>query len=191
MRRLLMVCGLALMFLLQGSQARADWHTLKVKWDCYWDRVHVDWHRNNAWYEPFNLVDRESVRAPIAIMVDKGWQLQNTIPDELFNSETQELTRAGELKVQWILTQMPARRRAVFVLRGSTPDITATRVKSVEKAAAGVVGGASTLITVTDVIPRDGSASYYERINISYESSIPPPRLPAMQETGDSAGGGG
>ncbi len=118
---------------------------------------------------------------PIAIMVDKGWQLQNTIPDELFNTETQELTRAGELKVQWILTQMPARRRAVFVLRGSTPDITATRVKSVEKAAAGVVGGASTLISVTDVIPRDGSASYYERVNISYESSIPPPRLPAMR----------
>ena len=72
-------------------------------------------------------------------MVDSGWQLQNTIPDELFNAETQELTHAGEMKVQWILTQMPARRRAVFVLRGSTPEITETRVKSVEKAAAGVV----------------------------------------------------
>ena len=38
-------------------------------------------------------------------------------------AETQELTRAGEMKVQWILTQMPARRRTVFVLRGGTPEI--------------------------------------------------------------------
>jgi hypothetical protein len=186
MRRLLMVCSLALLSFLQGSQARADLHTMKAKWDCFWDRVHVDWHRNNAWTEPFNLVDREAVRAPIAVMVDKGWQLQNTIPDELFNAETQELTRAGELKVQWILTQMPARRRSVFVLRGSTADITATRVKSVEKAAAGVVGSAATMISVTDVIPRGGSASYFERVNVSYESSTPPPRLPAMDETGES-----
>jgi hypothetical protein len=190
MRRLLMVCGFALMFLMQGSQARADWGTMKVKWDCFWNRVHVDWRRNNAWYEPFNQVDREALQTPQQLMIDKGWQLQNTISDQLFNADTQELTHAGEMKVQWILTQMPARRRAVFVLRGSTPDITETRLKSVEKTAAGVVGGASTLIAVTDVIPRDGSASYYERMTISYESSTPPPRLPAMSNAGDAGGGG-
>ena len=35
---------------------------------------------------------------------------------------------------------MPARRRAVFVLRGRTPEITEVRLRSVEKAAAEVVG---------------------------------------------------
>ena len=146
MRRLLMVCGFALVVSLQGNPVRADLHSMKAKWDCFWNRVHVDWHRNNAWMEPFNPVDQEAVRAPIAVMVDKGWQLQNTIPDELFVAETQELTRAGEIKVQWILTQMPTRRRSVFVLRGSTPEITETRVKSVEKAAASVVSNAATMI---------------------------------------------
>jgi len=153
---------------------------MKARWDCFWHRVHVDWHRNNAWPEPFTSVDRQAASAPIALMVDRGWQLQNTIPDELFDLETHELTRAGEMKVQWILTQMPARRRTVFVMRGSTPEITDTRVKSVEKAAAGVPGGTATMISVTDIVPRGGSASYFERVNVSYESSTPPPRLPEM-----------
>jgi len=182
MRRTLLVCSLALMCVLQGSQAQADLHSMKAKWDCFWNRVRVDWHRNNAWPEPFNLVDQQAIDAPIAIMVDRGWQLQNTIPDELFDAETQELTRAGELKVQWILTQMPMRRRTVFVLRGNTPEITELRVKSVEKMAASVNGGTTTMVTVTDIIPRNGSASYFERVNTNFETSAPPPRLPAKDD---------
>jgi hypothetical protein len=186
MRRLLAISGLALWFLLPVSPAQADWHTMKVKWDCFWDRVHLDWKRNNAWPEPFNQIDRAAVKTPIAVMVDRGWQLQNTIPDELFDTETQELTRAGELKVKWIVTQMPTRRRAVFVLRGSTSEITETRVKSVEKAATEVLGDAATLISVTDVIPRGGSAAYYERVNTGFETASPPPVLPTMEQSGDS-----
>ena len=171
---------------MQGGTASADWHTMKAKWHCFWDRVHLDWHRNNAWPEPFTLVDRQATRAPIDIMVDKGWQLQNTIPNELFDGETQELTRAGELKVQWILTQMPARRRTVFVLRGNSAEITEMRLKSVEKAATEVVGdAASTMIAVTDVVPRDGSGAYYERVNTGYESTVPPPRLPDMSSSSE------
>ncbi|MHB0960950.1 MAG: hypothetical protein ACYC6N_30860 [Pirellulaceae bacterium] len=186
MRRLVVICGLALAFLLSASPARADIHSMKVKWACFWDRVHLDWHRNNAWPEPFSLVDRQAAKAPMTIMVDKGWQLQNTIPDELFHPETQELTRAGELKVKWIVTQMPAGRRAVYVLRGATIESTDTRVKSVEKAATEVAGDISPLIGVTDLIPRGGSAAYYERVNSGFETASPPPVLPSMQEAGDS-----
>ncbi|MHB8973480.1 MAG: hypothetical protein ACYC3X_09600 [Pirellulaceae bacterium] len=189
MRRLLVISGLALTFFLQGGQTQADWQTAKAKWNCFWDRVHVDWHRNNAWTEPFNLVDREAVRAPEQVMIDKGWQLQNTIPDQLFNAETQELTRAGEMKVQSILTQMPTRRRAVFVMRGSTPEITEARVKSVEKSASEMVRNASTLISVTDVVPREGSASYYDRVIMTFESTEPPARLPATDWTSASMEG--
>ncbi len=189
MRRIVLIVGLALTLSLHGGTASADWHMVKAKWNCFWDRVHLDWHRNNAWPEPFTQVDRQTVRMPIEIMTDKGWQLQNTIPSELFDLETQELTRAGELKVQWILTQMVPRRRTVFVLRGKTPEITETRLKSVEKAAVEVVGDSATnMIAVTDVVPRSGSGAYYERVSTGYESSIPPPRLPEMA---DSSGEGG
>jgi hypothetical protein len=73
---------------------------------------------------------------------------------------------------------MPTRRRAVFVMCGNTPEITETRVKSVEKSAAIVNQDGSTLISVTDVIPRDGSAAYYDRVLTSTESKEPPSRLP-------------
>lgn len=183
MRRMVLVVGLAVAVFSQGGSASADLHSLKAKWHSFWNRVHLDWHRNNAWPEPFVQVDRRAVTAPIDINIDRGWQLQNTIPDELFEGETQELTRAGELKVQGILTQMPTRRRVVFVLRGKTPEITQVRLKSVERAATEVVGPtAPSMIAVTDIVPRGGSGAYYERVSSGYESTTPPPRLPAMQE---------
>ena len=33
------------------------------KWDRFWHGVHVDWHRNNAWPEPFLSADRAAQRA--------------------------------------------------------------------------------------------------------------------------------
>jgi hypothetical protein len=166
------------------GSARGDWYSMKAKWHCFWDRVHLDWHRNNAWPEPFVYVDRQATRVPIGVMVDKGWQLQNTISNQLFDAETQELTRAGELKVQWILTQMTPRRRTVFVMRGPTEAITEVRVRSVEKAAEQVVGDmAAHGIVLTDTAPRDGSGAYYERVNVGYESSTPVPRLPQPEDT--------
>ncbi len=189
MRRNVLILGFALTLWLQGGMVSADWHTAKAKWDCFWDRVHLDWHRNNAWPEPFNQVDRQAAEAPFKIMTDKGWQLQNTIPNELFDIETQELTRAGQLKVQWILTQMPTRRRMVFVLRGHSDAITQTRLKSVEKAAKEAVGeSAPSMIAITDIVPRGGSGAYYERVNSGYESTVPAPRLPDMSDSGGDSG---
>ncbi len=186
MRRMVLVVGFALMVSLHSGTATADWHAVKAQWNCFWDRVHLDWHRNNAWPEPFVQADRKAVKDPIAVMVDKGWQLQNTIPNQLFDTETQELTRAGELKVQQILTEMPTRRRMVFVLRGMTVEITQTRYKSVEKAAVEVVGdAASGMIAISDLTPRGGSGAYYERVNAGYEATTPAPRLPDLSEAGD------
>lgn len=186
MRRTVLMVGLALTVFMQSGSASADWQSIKTKWHCYWDRVHLDWHRNNAWPEPFVQVDRKATLTPLEIMTNNGWQLQNTIPHQLFDSETQELTRAGQLKVQLILTEMPGRRRTVFVLKGKTAEITETRLRSVEKAAVEVMGDAATnMIAVTDKNPRGGSGAYYERINAGYESSTPAPRLPDISETSD------
>ena len=185
MRRFVLVTSLALGLLVPFSSAQGDWTTIKTKWNAYWDRVHLDWHRNNAWPEPFSSTDKAAQRAPFPAMVDRGWQLQNTIPDQLFQTETQELTHAGELKVKWIVTQMPARRRSVFVMRGSTPEITELRLKSVSKIIAEIGNGTGAMVAVTDIIPRDGSASAYERTLTSFDSSQPAPQLPAREESGE------
>ncbi len=189
MQRLAIVLSLVVLSSWQAGTARADWHNMKMKWHAFWDRVHVDWHRNNAWPDPFVEVDRRAIRTTMDVMVNNGWRLQNTLPDQLFNPETQELTTAGELKVRWILTQMPAQRRTVFVLRGRTAEITKTRLKSVEKVAATILGdNANTAIAVTDVIPRGGSGDYYERVNRGYDNSVPPPRLPEMETSSGDTG---
>ena len=191
MQRLAIVLGLAVLFSCPAGSAHADWHSMKVKWHAFWDRVHVDWHRNNAWPEPFGEVDQNAINSALGVMVNNGWRLQNTISSELFNSETQELTGAGELKVRWILTQMPVQRRTIFVLRGRSAEITKTRLKSVEKVATTVLGDASgASIAVTDAVPRGGSGDYYERVNDGYENSVPPPRLPQMDSGSSNSGGG-
>lgn len=187
MRRLIVLFGLALTLGLVTAEADAGWHTMKAKWHMFWDRVELDWKRNNAWPEPFNMVDQRATRAPFTIMVDKGWQLQNTISNPLFDSETQQLTEAGRLKVQWILTQMPLQRRNVFVLRGDSEEITQLRLQSVQEAAVSFVGdqGAS-MVSLTDIVPRGGSGAYFERVQKGYETTSPPPQLPEMESSGDS-----
>jgi len=188
MRRLWVLLGLSVTMLVQTNDAQADWHSMTSKWHAFWDRVDVDWHRNNAWPKPFTSVDREAVRAPLAVMVDNGWRLQNTITTELFDVETNTLTRAGELRVRWILTQMPVHRRSLFVLRGGSDEVTQTRLKSVQAAAGSVLGqDANAMIAVTDTIPRGGSGNYYERVNRGYESSVPAPRLPELDTSGSGS----
>lgn len=179
MQRILLAVGISLIVFLQGTSARADWQSFKAKWHQFWDRVHLDWHRNDAWPEPFVQVDRRAVRSPIARMVEKGWELQNTVPDELFDPESQELTKAGRVKVRKTLTEMPIRRRMVFVQKGQTAEMTQTRLQSVEKAATEVVGeGAVGMISVTNLIPQSRSGDYYQRVKTQYEESMPAPRLP-------------
>jgi hypothetical protein len=176
----------ALVLALQTADAQAGVWRVKESWCAFWTRVGVDTCRNNAWPAPFTCIDQQAVRSPLATMTDKGWSLQNTIPDQLFDPETQELTRAGALKIQWILTQMPVQRRSVFVMRGRTAQETEARLRSVEAVVVDVVGDtSSTLISVTDTVPPGGSGDYYERVSRGYETTAPPPRLPEMEDASE------
>jgi hypothetical protein len=102
----------------------------------FWNRCCLDFHRNNAWPEPFLSADKIAVRTPYCIMTDNGWKMQNTIGSFLFDGETQRVNQAGDLLVKWITTQAPIHRRAVFVLKGDTAEATNARVQSVQAAVA-------------------------------------------------------
>jgi len=179
MMRLTLWCGLVvgLGSLTSPGVARADWHS-------FWDRVHLDWHRNNAWPQPFSAMDRSFVRQPIALQIRNGWRMQNTLSDELFDMETQELTTAGKRKVRWIFTQAPPSRRTVYVLRGETDAMTRARLRSVRRAVANMQGvdADPRSVVLIGVPPRHGAGDYLDRIRRSYEASTPSPRLPARQE---------
>jgi hypothetical protein len=157
-------------------------------WNEFWQRVHVDFCRNNTWPEPFRTADRAAAREPWCIQTDNGWKMQNTIGTFLYDPETQRLNQAGELLVKWILTQAPQHRRCVFVLKGDTPEATIARSESVQAAVVKYSSGCVCPVILTDVEPPGWSAAYIDSISQQFNATIPAPRLPAAE--GSSASGG-
>jgi hypothetical protein len=156
-------------------------------WDKLW--AEMDLHRNrvNVWPEPFNLPDREAVREPFRTMADNGWKLQNTFGHHLFSPETNELTYAGQMKLHWLMTQVPPHRRQVFVLEADQQPLTAARVASIYHHLAQIAPEASACaVQTTRIVPRGGDGSYLDNLDQTYRSSMPLPRLPAA-----ARGGGG
>jgi hypothetical protein len=186
MRRWLLACSATVGLALSSGMATAG--DFQDKWHSYWHDVHTDFYRNNTWPEPFNSADRARVREPFCIQTDNGWKMQNTVGTYLYEPDTQQLNRAGELLVKWIVTQAPHHRRAVFVLKGDTPEATAARVESVQMAVARFANGPVCPVLITDSEPSGWSASYIDTMTQQFNSTIPAPRLPAG---GDAGGGGG
>jgi hypothetical protein len=163
----------------------ADW------WERAYHSVKRDWHRNNAWYEPFNYADRDAVYAPFGVMVDNGWRLQNTLGAHHFDENTNQLTPAGQLKVQWILTEALPQHRSISVERGATNLATQTRIRSVREAAARIVPANEVPAIAETAIPvRGWSGDYINAINSAWQNSIPAPRLPENNGGGGGSGGG-
>lgn len=148
--------------------------------------------RNNCWPQPFVIPDRVAVRSPFVVMIQNGWQVQNTLSDEHFDPETGELIGAGELKVRGILIESPPERREVFILRGKNPQDTANRMHSVEGYAATIMHpGEHPKISESRVRPRGTPAERIVDIDSRYSASAPDPRLSSAGGSGGSSAGGG
>jgi hypothetical protein len=177
--------ALLLVAVLLGSATPA-----KAQWfENFCERFKRDYHRNKMWPEPFLQADRQATMAPFAIQTANGWRRQNLISDYHFQDGTSQLTLAGEIKLRYILTQMPPARRTVFVQQGTSPDVTQARLASVENAAAQMVPPGQVAQVVETNLPNDGwSAEDIDAITRKFNSSRPDPRLPAG---GMSSGSGG
>ena len=150
-----------------------------------------DFHRNNAWPEPFIWPDQQAVCAPFAVMVQNGWRLQNTLGPHHFREGTSELTDAGQLKVTWILTEAPAPYRTIFVERGATPQATASRIRTVQTAAARIVPDAAAVVMETNIPARGAPADQIDATTRQWLNSVPAPRLPSTSGGGSSSSSGG
>jgi len=159
----------------------------QAAWGGFWQRVRLDFQRVNCWPEPFIHADWADVRAFTNAMVANGWRAQNTLGTHYFDPDTQLLNQAGQLKLRWILTQAPPERRTVFVLRATTPDANAARMKTVQEHVAAIVPEEmSPPVVQTDVEPRGRSGAYIFAVDSMIRSSIPAPRLPERQESNGS-----
>ena len=154
--------------------------------------IKVDWHRNNAWPEPFPTADRAATRQPFCLMVDNGWKMQNTIGTFLFDDNSHQLNTAGEHLVRWIVQQAPQHRRAVFVLKGDSPEATQIRIASVQAAVASFAcEGENPPVILTMTEPSGWPASYVDQMTQQFQATIPSPRLPAASSSGESGESGG
>lgn len=150
-------------------------------WNEFWHQTKVDYRRSNDWPFPFRCADQMAVRQPLAAFIDSGWRRENTLGNEMFEFETNALTSAGRIKARWIVTQAPAHRRTVWVLRADTEEGTAARVDAVQSALQKMVlQGPLPEVLLTDTPPAGGNGDYLDAIDRSLRTTVPPPRLPAL-----------
>lgn len=145
-------------------------------WRAFWSHYQYNKH----WPEPWVMPDREAVRQPLEMMVARGWQTQNTLATYHFYPDSDELTEAGQLVVEWIATASPARYRTVFVQRTIDPEMTAARVARVEKEIARILpDGEFCGVEETGVPAPTWSADDIDVTRRKWRETAPEPRLPA------------
>lgn len=146
-----------------------------------------DTKRNNCWPKPFVIPDRQAVRTPIAMMVEEGWKRQNLLGDYYFDSQTGELTEAGELKVRWIATQVPSPHRVIFVNRAESQRDTDARIKSVQALIAKVADNETPpRILESDLEPSGWPARHVDAIGRRFTDGMPEPVLPEYERSDSS-----
>lgn len=168
---------LGLVILAPASTAKADWHT-------FWNRVHLDWHRNNCWPEPFHTADRQSVCQAFSATVASGWRRQTTLGEVYFDTETQTINEAGRRKLWSILTTAPVQYRSIYVVRTMDGEVSERRLDSVQQAAAEMfVGEPLPEVIAVNIEPRSWPADYIDAIDRKRMATIGEPRLPEFVET--------
>ena len=147
-----------------------------------------DFKRNHMWPEPFVHADRAAVAIPIGIEVANGWRKQTLLCSYHFKEDSAQLTQAGELKLHWILTQVPPQRRVVFIQRATFADVTAARVDAVQQTAVRMQPAGGMPQIVESDTPMEGwPAEQVNNLFINVEKSRPAPILPKPQDgTGSS-----
>lgn len=147
------------------------------------------YYSEHYWPLPYVCQDRESVRAFMETQTSLGWQEETTIYDRHFDN-TQQLTRAGELHLEYILHVVPPERRAVYIQSTYDPALDGMRTESVNNAMVRMSHGVGdVMITLRDCQQVGRPAAEVQEINTLYNSSTPSPRL-GSASGGSSSGGG-
>lgn len=160
--------------------------SVQAGWSEFCHRSMLDWHRNNAWPQPFMDTDRVAVCSPFVVMVQKGWLQQCTLSSHHFDPATHQLTEAGRLKVRHITTQHPEGFNDVYVVMGLDKEISSIRLDSVQRSVTQwVPEGSLPEVKLVSADPPSMPASEIAILSQRREATIPDPRLPEFQETTD------
>ncbi len=149
-----------------------------VNWSQMKQECHTDRMRNSAWPQPFRSADAAAVVAPFEVMKANGWQEFNTLAHCFFD-ESNQLTDAGHLKVQEVLTMTAQSKAPIYVQQAESQQATAARVESMELAISALIPeGPLPQIAVTNTAPSTSSGAYQTVVSRALIQTTPNPRLP-------------
>ena len=137
---------------------------------------------------------RRSVCATYDAMINNGWRRQNLLGDYHFNQDSHQLTDAGKLKVNWILSQAPQQRRSVFVQRGAEQVDTSARIAAVHDHAGSISPGVgSVVVNDTHIVAEGHSASSVDNVFQAYGAIREqlPPTTPFIEVSSSSSSSSG
>jgi hypothetical protein len=165
--------------------------TQQVSAVCYDDSamyIKQGYHANAMWPWPYVCPDRIAVREPFCIMVNNGWRRQNLLGAHHFIPETNQLNAAGQLRVQWIMTQAPPDRRSIFVERSLDQNISNQRIASVQEYSTQVaIDSRPAPVAQTHLVSEGRPATVVDFTNTKFQQSMPLPVLPASQGSGSAS----
>jgi hypothetical protein len=150
----------------------------------WWQRWKRDYHRNQCWPEPFIAGDRQAEIMPFEIMANNAWQRQLLLSDYHFVQGTTELNDAGKFKLLWIISKVPAQRRAVYVERLMSDQTTAERMAAVQKAIVRLAPNRPSMpVYESNLGPGEWSGASAVATQNANEKTVPDPRLPTAART--------
>jgi len=178
MRSTIKAAVLAVVVLGISSTASAVWVDSAV------DYVRTGHRRNIDWPWPYFCSDRVAVRQPFEMMICNGWRRQNLLGSHHFDPETNTLNTAGELQVQWIMTQAPREHRQIFIAQSIDPRVTASRIASAQRFAQHVsIDGESPQVFDSHLLSEGRPASVVDFTNVRFLENMPIPVLPARDNS--------
>jgi hypothetical protein len=143
------------------------------------------YYDQHYWPLPYVCQDRAAVYSFAETQIALGWQEETTLYHRHFDASTQQLTRAGELYLEYILHAVPEERRAIYIQSTYDARLDNLRTESVNTMMARLSNGANPVQVIVRNCREIGRpAAELEAISSMYNASTPSPRL-------SSAGGGG
>lgn len=134
--------------------------------------------QNNLWPHQFVEADRRNAMAPFDTMIRNGWRRQNLLGSHHFTPDGAQLTEAGKLRVQWILTQTPESFRQVFVERSLDQEINESRIAATNEFASVVTGMHAGRVTHTHILTDGRPATVVDFVNTRFRENMATPALP-------------
>lgn len=135
---------------------------------------------NERWPSPYVCPDRVNAHAPFDMMISNGWRRQNLMGGHHFTHDSTKLTEAGQLKVQWIMTQAPESYRRMFVERSVDPSVTEQRIATVREYSEKLAqGGVAPQVSDTHIVSEGRPAATVDFVNTQFRENMRPPVLPA------------